>query len=165
MRIPFLASLLAFSLTACATTLAPVPSDTETRAIHVVRHLEKAAEPREDPPLAPAGAARARALAELLAGARIEAIFVSDTRRARETALPLSERTGIGLTVYDPGRPEELVALVEATGGNLLVVGHSNTVPDLVERFGGTRPAPIGDDEYGTLWVIEDGATRTVAIP
>jgi broad specificity phosphatase PhoE len=152
-------------LASCAIATAPVPSDADSRAIHVVRHLEKAAEPAADPPLTPAGAARARALAELLADRGIEAIFVSDTRRARETALPLSERIGIGLTVYDPARPAELAGLVEATGGNLLVVGHSNTVPDLVERFGGTRPAPIADDEYGTIWVIEGGATRTLAIP
>jgi hypothetical protein len=37
----------------------------------------------------------------------------------------------------------------------VLVVGHSNTVPELVQLFGGTRPAPLSDQDYGTVYDVE----------
>ena len=41
----------------------------------------------------------------------------------------------------------------------MLIVGHSNTVPDLVAAFGGTRPAPMSEEDFGTLFVVEPDGT------
>ena len=55
----------------------------------------------DDPTLTPFGRAQARASAERLARERIDAIYVSPYRRARETAAPLAEVTGLEPIVVD----------------------------------------------------------------
>ena len=147
-------------LSACA--MNPPPSAaTETQTVFVMRHLQKGE--GQDPPLTQEGEANARAVANLLADRGIRAIFVTDTLRARQTAAPLATRLGLTPVVYDPRSPDTLVAQVRAIPGNALVVGHSNTVPDLVQRFGGPAIAPLDEQtDFGTIWAV-DRATGTAA--
>jgi broad specificity phosphatase PhoE len=129
-----------------------------------MRHLEKADGP--DPGLSPAGAANAQRLAAWFKGrARPGAIYVSATRRARETAAPLAARLGLTPIEYNPADTVALVARVRAEPGSVLVVGHSNTVPDIVAAFDGTRPAPLADSDYGSIWIVaKDGRTERLGL-
>ncbi len=121
--------------------------------IYIMRHLQKAE--GNDPPLSPAGAAEAQELASLLGGSgTITAIFATQTQRAMDTAAPLAKRLGLTVTPYDPDAPQNLVEAVKAIHGAVLIVGHSNTVPDLVTRFGGISAPVIGDEEYGTIFIV-----------
>jgi phosphohistidine phosphatase SixA len=139
----------ALALTGCATTNGGGAAPT----YYVMRHLEKADGP--DPALSPTGGANAQRLAAWFKGrAKPQAIYVSTTRRARETAAPLAVRLGLTPKEYDPADTPALVARVRAEPGSVLVVGHSNTVPDIVAALGGTRPAPIADSEYGAVWAV-----------
>ena len=131
------------------------------KQVFVIRHLHKA--PGDDPSLTPQGAAAAERLAEMLADEGIVAVFATPTRRAMETAAPLARRLGIAVTPYDPRRPDWLANAVASATGAVLVVGHSNTVPELVGRFGGTRPAPLSEEDYGTLFVV-DGDREVVRL-
>ena len=128
--------------------------------VYVIRHLPKAAE-GADPPLTAEGHRQADALAALLAGSGIKALFATPTRRAVETAEPLAKRLGLKVTMYDPRDPAALVAAATAIAGPVLVVGHSNTVPDLVARFGGAPAPVIGENDYGTIFVV-DAASKSV---
>lgn len=151
-----------FLIASAAVLLAAGPQAAEPAAVHeayVVRHLEKA--PGDDPPLTDEGSARASQLAELLADREIAAIFATDTRRAMETAAPLAARLGLSVRAYDPGDPESLVREARKAHGPVLVVGHSNTVPDLVARFGGAEQPPMTEQEYGTIFVIAPGGAVT----
>ena len=85
----------------------------------------------------------------------IKAVFATDTRRAQQTGAPLAARLGMEVTTYDPDDTPSLVKAIAAAGGPVLVVGHSNTVPDLVAAFGGAKPPAIADDEYETIYVVE----------
>ena len=38
--------------------------------------------------------------------------------------------------------------------GTVLIVGHSNTVPDIVAGLGGTRPDPLVHEDFGDIWHI-----------
>jgi broad specificity phosphatase PhoE len=125
--------------------------------VYVSRHLQKGE--GDDPPLTAEGTANAERLASMLADKGIVAIFVTPTRRTTETATPLAKRLGITITTYDPRDPDALVRAVAAASGPVLVVGHSNTVPDLVARFGGQRPAPMSEEDFGTLFVVEPDGT------
>ena len=128
-----------------------------TQPVYVIRHLQKAV--GDDPPLTEVGRANALRLADVLGNARIAAIFATDTRRAEETGQPLADRLGLTVTTYDPKNVDALAQAVAAAGGPVLIVGHSNTVPDLVARLGGDKPADMTEADYGTLFVIHPGTT------
>lgn len=127
----------------------------------LVRHAEKASN-EEDPPLTPAGRQRAEALVPVAENAGVSAIYTTQLRRTRETAQPLSERLGIPLTVREalPGGGQAQAAeqarelLTQHAGKTVLVVGHSNTLPMLIEALAGMRVQPISDSEYDRLTVI-----------
>jgi phosphohistidine phosphatase SixA len=139
------------ALSACATADGTARLD----QVFVMRHLQAGS--GEDPGLTDAG----RRDAQLLAGwfrnsDKPSAIFVTRYRRSRETAAQLAAKLRIRPIVYDPSNNEALIEAVKAKSGNVLVVGHSNTVPDIVERLGGTRPAPIQHHEHGDIWRVSE---------
>ncbi|UVI39475.1 SixA phosphatase family protein [Qipengyuania spongiae] len=124
------------------------------KEIHVVRHLQKAA--GEDPALTSEGGVAAIRLADLLADKGVVAIFATPTRRTMETGAPLANRLGIMITPYDPRDPDALVSAISSLQGSVLVIGHSNTVPDLVERLGGRQVPELTEQDYGTLFTIDE---------
>ena len=135
-----------------------LPAAAQAAPVYVIRHLERA--PGDDPSLTDRGAERAQQLAEVLAGAQIKAVFATATKRAQETGAPLAKRLGLTVTTYNPRDVDALAAAVKAAGGPVLIVGHSNTVADLVARFGGDKPAPLGEQDYGTLFIVHDGTAQ-----
>jgi phosphohistidine phosphatase SixA len=149
------AALLLALVAACAT----IPPEPAGPVYYAMRHLQKAEGP--DPGLSAEGQARAERLAGWFGGDPPAAIYVSSTRRARETAAPLAARLGLTLEDYDPSDTSALIARVKAETGPVLIVGHSNTVPEIVERLGGTRPADLGESDYGDMWLVwKDGRTE-----
>jgi broad specificity phosphatase PhoE len=149
------------ALGACATATAqPAP----TPSIYVVRHLNTPAGER-DPDLLAEGRRSAALLAERLADKHIAAIYVTDYRRTRQTAAPLAARLGLTPIVYDPADNPGLIARVRAHEAPVLIVGHSNTVPAIVEALGGTRPPDLVHEDFGDIWRIDpDGATERTRI-
>jgi broad specificity phosphatase PhoE len=132
-----------------------------TSTVIVLRHAEKQLGAIADAPLSPEGAARAQSLARLFGSARsvgsIEAIYVSDTRRARDTAAPLAQLLGLTPMVRDPKNAVALAReiLGQHRGRVVLVVGHSNTVPPLLaELTDGRVQVAIGDNDYGQIWIV-----------
>jgi broad specificity phosphatase PhoE len=117
--------------------------------IFLVRHAEKvddwpaARDLDAFRPLTPAGAARAEALAGRLKGEGVGAIYSSRTTRSLATGEPLAKVTGKPLMVDDAStKPAEmdgfLTALREKHPADhaVLIVGHSNTLPELLVRLG-----------------------------
>ncbi|MGJ8606250.1 MAG: SixA phosphatase family protein, partial [Marivita sp.] len=147
-----IALLLALALSACMTPQAQDSSAVDgADAVYVIRHLQKAA--GDDPVLTSEGAANAQILAAMLENKGITAIYSTDTRRTMQTAEPLAERIGLTINAYDHRQPEALAALVAANEGAVLVVGHSNTVGDLITHFGGTTAPVLTEQDYGTLFM------------
>jgi broad specificity phosphatase PhoE len=133
-----------------------------TTTIVLVRHAEKDLGAISDAPLSPEGEQRADRLAQMFGDAepfgRIRKIYVTNTRRTQQTALRLSQRLGINSEVVDAKTDSGDLArrvLSENRGGRALVVGHSNTIPDIVRELTGDKNVPpIGEDEFGTLYVV-----------
>ncbi|NIP19208.1 MAG: histidine phosphatase family protein [Xanthomonadales bacterium] len=150
--------LLALAMSAQIAALAGGPG---TRAgapddgfdLYLVRHAEKTPDP-DDPALTGAGALRAQRLAEGLAGQGIEAIWTSDYRRTRETAAPLAARLGLDPRLYDPRNLEELADRLRQAGRSALVVGHSNTTPQLAALLCACETAPMDESEYDRLLIV-----------
>lgn len=120
----------------------------------VVRHMEKAL--GDDPALSEAGAVRARQLAETLAAASVDAVYASQYRRAADTGAPLAERLSLPVQRYDAADTGALVADIRARhqSDTILVVGHSNTVPDIVAALSGRNVGPLAEDRYGDVFIV-----------
>ena len=131
-----------------------------------VRHAEKEAEPREDPPLSAAGRARAEALARALAPAGVTAVITTQFARTRQTAEllagPLGLTPAVVAVTMDPADPRRIDRryyermadeILERRGETVLVVGHSNTIPEMIAALGG-KAAPIDERTYDDLFVV-----------
>ena len=142
----------AVALALCFSSAPVFAADT----VYVIRHLQKAA--GDDPPLTSEGAAGAQKLSELLAKKNVTAVYATQTRRAMQTAEPLAKKLGLTVTTYDPKDPAALAEKVAKQKGAALIVGHSNTVPELVAKLGGKQPGPLADTDYGTVFVVRAGS-------
>jgi broad specificity phosphatase PhoE len=168
-RLFALATVAACAPAARNPSIEPRPASTTT--VVLVRHAEKAAEPAADPPLTAEGAARAQALVDAVRGMPVTAIISTDFARTRATAAPLAARLGLTPEIVDARLRDHarLVAegvLARHRGETVVVVGHSNTVPDIVQQLGGTRPAALGHDDFGDVWrVAADGTTTKLRVP
>jgi broad specificity phosphatase PhoE len=147
----------------------PVPDRTGTTTVVLVRHAEKAAEPAADPPLTGAGRARAEALVEAVRGMPVTAIISTDFVRTRETAAPLAARLGLTPEIVDARAPDHARSVAEGIltrhrGETVVVVGHSNTVPDIVAALGAPKPASICDPEYDNLFIVRVPPNGTATV-
>jgi broad specificity phosphatase PhoE len=154
-----LLAILLLGLTGCASLGGgrPVPN------IYVMRHLHTPAGV-PDAQLTAEGRQTAERLADWLKRDPPRTIFVSDTDRARDTAGPAARRFKAAVLTYDPRNTPALLAQVLAAKGNVLVVGHSNTVPDIVAGLGGTRPGPLVHADFGDVWRISGPQRTTVRL-
>jgi phosphohistidine phosphatase SixA len=151
-----LLALLLLALAGCA-TLGGKPSPN----IYVMRHLHTpAGVPNAQ--LTAQGRAAAERLADWLKRDPPQTVLVSDTDRARDTAAPTATRYRSAILVYDPKDTPALVAQILAAKGTVLVVGHSNTVPDIVAGLGGPPPAPLVHEDFGDIWHISAPKRMTV---
>ena len=133
-----------------------------TTTVVLVRHAEKQLGAISDAPLSPEGEKRADRLAQMFGDSqefgRIRKIYVTNTRRTQQTALRLSQRIGLNSEVVDAKTDSKELAkrvLKENRGARALIVGHSNTVPEIVQALsGGKTVPPMGEDEYDTLYVV-----------
>ena len=145
-------SLLA-ALTACW-----MPAAMSAATIIVVRHAERANAMTADAPLSPAGEERARVLAKALGDAGVRRIFVTEVRRVQQTAEPLAARLHLEPVVIPQKNTAELVKQLKALGDDetVLVVGHTTTIPAIVEGLGATV-APVADAEYDRMVFVVTG--------
>lgn len=159
--LPLIAALLLLSSLAFAQTNEPVTT------VFLVRHAERAEEPRQDPPLTEQGVARSQALARLLSTAGIKAIFTSQATRTKLTAEPLASKLGITPTALmlktNPSNPRQISEestketvdkILTHAGGSVLVVGHSNSIPDVIKMLGGDVTPTIDEKKFDDLFVV-----------
>lgn len=144
--------LLLFSfllvLTACT-------SQNQPKTIYIVRHAEKQLE-GNDPELAYVGGVRAKKLGQILSDKEIKHIFSTDYKRTRLTAEPTASAAGVQIQSYDPKNQDSLVEQLRNSEGNILVVGHSNTVSQLANYFviEGEKFEDLTDLEYDYIYVV-----------
>ena len=134
----------------------------------VVRHAEKAATPADDPPLTAEGQARAQALLVAVRDAHVGAIITTQFLRTRSTAEPAATALGIKPEVVATGgathAQDVATAIRTHVGKTVLVVGHSNSVPAIIEALGAKRPPAICDSEYDNLFIVTIAADGTAGV-
>ncbi len=147
-------------LAAVLMSAAPVFAQT----VVIVRHGEKA-DASSDPALSSAGEARAKALAAALKHARLAAVIATPLNRTRSTGQPAA--SGAGLTVtsigFDGGQAAHVGAVATLArqapeAATVLVVGHSNTVPEIARALGDADPQPLTECDFDRMTIIQLGA-------
>jgi broad specificity phosphatase PhoE len=156
--ITLIAALAGAQAVAQPATAPPAP------AVFLVRHAERADATSggtmmmaSDPDLSEAGHARAARLAAMLRDAGITGIFTTEYKRTRQTAEPLARRLGIEPVAIPAKDVAALLEKLKGASGNVLVVGHSNSVPGVIEALGVTGPIAIADDEFDNLFIVTPG--------
>jgi broad specificity phosphatase PhoE len=122
--------------------------------IFIVRHAEKASTGGNDPGLSPEGQKRAEALARILKDSQITSVFVTEFKRTQETAAPTAEAAHLTPTVISANDTAGLVDKLRALNGNALVVGHGNTIPDVLKRLGISVSVSIPEDDYTEMFAV-----------
>lgn len=132
-----------------------------TTTYYIVRHAEKessgTAMMQSDPPLSAEGEKQALDLKAYLQDKNIKTIYSTNYARTVATAEPLRQQLGINLKTYDPRNNGRLVEELKKIGdGNVLVVGHSNTVDDLVNGLTGeNKMSDLPDSAYGNVFIVK----------
>ena len=125
-----------------------------TPVIFIVRHAEKASTGDKDPDLSLEGQKRADVLAHILKDSQITSVFVTEFKRTQETAAPTARAAHVSPTVVPANDMGALVGKLRALNGNALVVGHGNTIPDLLRALGIATPVSIPDDDYAEIFAV-----------
>lgn len=165
-----LSGLALWLLAACGTTPPAGKSQAGSEAgitWILVRHAEKATDDPEDPNLSAIGRERAQRLAKELASTPLVAIYATEYRRTQQTAQPTADAHHLPISPYfSKGPAAESAAQWKAAHarGAVLIVGHSNTVPDLVTALSGQTAAPMPDTEYDRLTRIHVDAAGKVRV-
>jgi broad specificity phosphatase PhoE len=123
----------------------------------IVRHGEKATNGGTDPELSSVGRARADALSRILKDSGITAIFSTEFKRTQETAAPTATSTHVTPTVVAAKDTASLVAKLHQVSGNALVVGHGDTIPNIIKALGISVPVNIPDADYSELLIVTLG--------
>jgi broad specificity phosphatase PhoE len=126
---------------------------TAQSTIFIVRHAEKA-DATKDPDLSEAGRTRAEALAKTLRDANTTAIYATEFKRTQQTAAPLAKVLGITVTILPAKDNAALIAKLRASTGNALVVGHGDTIPDLIKALGISDPINIAENDCDNLFAV-----------
>lgn len=143
----------------------PAPS-----VYYLVRHAEKDLSEtanKKDPVLTQAGKERAKALEKRLSTLSIDGIYSTDYARTRDTALPLSRAVGVPLTLYDASDLPAFAETMRSKHGTFVIVGHSNTTPQLAALLGGEAGEPIVEmGENDRLYILrqtDSGMDTTIS--
>lgn len=131
-----------------------------SHSYYIVRHAEKAtqeANMSSDVPLTDKGKERAEALKEILKNKKIAYVFSTNTIRTKSTAQPTADYFKLAIETYSARPDSTFINLLKSKKKNTLVVGHSNTVDDIVNTLCGKKEVAgdLPDAEYNKLFVVK----------
>ena len=144
-----------------ALTLAWIFESQSTTTVIFVRYADVDLGDDSNPGLTVAGQARAQELVRVIGDidviASIDAIFATQFRNTQETAEPLAKMLQMPVQVIDADNVRGLTDLIlqEYKGKIVLVITNRVALPQLIQRFHGSKNLPdIADDEYDNLYIV-----------
>ena len=137
---------------------------TATSTYFLIRHAEKdRTTPGDpDPELNQKGLGRAMHWAEIFNDIRLDAIYSTDYQRTSMTAAPAAVKQDLTVQYYEPGTLDIEAFKTDNAGKNVLVVGHSNTIPEMVNQLiGEARFSDMDDDDNGSLFIVTQSGSQS----
>lgn len=140
----------------------------QKKTIILLRHAEKDLSPEQNssnPDLSAEGKARAERLVATLRKHKVSAIYSSEYKRTQQTAAPLAAKSGVTVESYDPRKLKDMEATLRASKArNIVVVGHNNTTPALVNLFVKyDQFKQLPESEYSKIFILKfrkDGSLK-----
>jgi phosphohistidine phosphatase SixA len=138
-----------------------------SHSYYIVRHAEKAAQEANkssDVSLTEEGRQRAEVLNELLKEKGIAFVFSTNTIRTKSTAQPTANYFHLTTEIYGPKPDSAFIALLKSKKKNTLIVGHSNTVDDIVNGLCGEIKVPgdLPETEFNNLFIVKKKGKRNI---
>ncbi|HMS68674.1 MAG TPA: phosphoglycerate mutase family protein [Saprospiraceae bacterium] len=148
--------LLCSASTLSSQEMVNAQTDKNITKIIVLRHAEKADDGTKDPPLTAAGKERAARLNQILADFEIDALYATPFKRTQETLAVIAERRKLAVKTYQPNDVNFAKdVLQENLGKTIVVAGHSNSSPALVNKLiGQEKYMALDESVYTKLWVL-----------
>ena len=142
------------------------PRQEKSTSLILIRHAEKILASGNDPQLSTKGWQRANELVHIFDAVDIDAVYASPYRRAIDTARPLATAKQLEILHYDPN---ELVSFAQELlkthqGETVVIVGHSNTTPQLTNTLAGTEYSDLEETEYDWLYFVEMSTFGTTKV-
>ena len=126
----------------------------KTTTIYFIRHAEKV-DSSKNPDLSTFGAERAAHWSEIFSVIPFDAIYSTDFTRTKQTAAPTATNKKIDITIYDAKNIDFHKFKADNLGKTVLVVGHSNSIPDFVNKLINQDVHPtIEDATFGNLYIV-----------
>lgn len=133
------------------------PPDQDNKTVYLVRHAEKCTEPSDNPGLTPEGKQRAIELARVLQDIPVDAIYSTPLERTLDTVRPLALEKGLDIreTPIQSGFLDAMVdGIMASEARHIVISGHSNTTPRVVNLLAGTSFADLEETEYDRLYIV-----------
>ena len=126
----------------------------KTTTIYLIRHAEKV-DSSKNPDLSSAGLERAAHWGKIFSDTPFDAVYSTDFKRTKQTAVPVAENKKLDIIIYDAKSIDFDTFKSENLGKTILVVGHSNTTPDFVNKLINQNVyATIEDTTFGNLYIV-----------
>ncbi|MFT5138697.1 MAG: phosphohistidine phosphatase SixA [Rhodothermales bacterium] len=149
-------------LFACANQVVEPQTQSDQFQLILIRHAEKAT--GTDPGLTEMGQQRAEFIARWLGSSTLDSIWSSDYRRTRDTAAPLAQKLELDISYYDPRKLQELSQNLILAHDNTLVIGHSNTTPQLAAILCECEVDAMDETQYELAYLIRRTNDQTELI-
>ncbi len=162
--------LRSFILTTCTLFLFASTLNAQKQRFIILRHAEKDTSVagsqmmQADPPLNLKGQERAKSLIRKFKKYKISKIYSTNYNRTKSTALPLANANGLSINHYDPKQLSALADELKNAANHsktILIVGHSNTSPRLVNiLLGKDLYKDLDESVYNQYWIVKINGQR-----
>ena len=137
-----------------------------TSVYYFIRHAEKdrSDSTNKNPSLTLQGLERANKWALFFKDKNIAAVYSTNYKRTQQTALPIAKEQNLEIISYTA---KELISekfIADNKGKNIVIVGHSNTTPELVNSLLGEKKyEDIADRENNNVFIVTLKKNKTTA--
>ena len=127
---------------------------TNSTHYYFIRHAEKA-DSSKNPDLSEKGLERAKQWKMFFSEINFDAVYSTDYNRTLQTIKPIVMENDKLLKIYNPKILDIEVFKKETFGKTILVVGHSNTIPVMVNQIINEKKyRDIEENQFGNLYVV-----------
>lgn len=128
----------------------------EATTIIVMRHAEKESGKDPDPELSSEGKKRAVQLAYLFKDMPVTRLLATPFKRTQHTLANIASDKNIMVESYEPSKIPELASnLKQLSGQTVVIAGHANTAPDLVNQLLNEKKYnQLNENEFGKIWIV-----------